>query len=89
MFGCRFIYKSLSNKGKLCRKNKKSRDKIPCVNNADIFTESESNSRVDSLLVNDQVKIPVVSKAKAKINTSIIQERQKEIDQDTLLKYIE
>ena len=66
-----------------------SRNTKSCVNIADIFAESESNSRVDSLLVNDQVKIPVVSKTKAKINTSIIQERQKEIDQDTLLKYIE
>ena len=51
----------------------------------DVFAESEGNIGVDSI---DHVEISVVSKTKAKINTSINQERQKEIYQDTLLKYI-
>ena len=44
-----------------------------------VFAESEINSRVDNLFMHDQVKIPVVSKANAKINTYIDQERQNEI----------
>ena len=50
-----------------------------CINIVDVFTESDSNSRVDSLFILDQVNIPVVSKTKAKINTSINQQNRKEI----------
>ena len=73
-----FIYVSKSDKKKLHRANINSRNKTPFVKIVDEFAEFESNSRVDSLLVHDQVKIPVVSKMKAKTNINKKQDRQKQ-----------
>ena len=73
-----FIYKSKSDKRKLRRKNQKSRNNKSCMHIVNEFAESESNSRVDSLLVHDQVEISVVIKTKAKTKPNRRQERQKE-----------
>ena len=53
------------------------RNKTPCVNIVNVIEESGRNSRVDNFFMHDQVKIPVVSKTKAKSITSIDQESQK------------
>ena len=73
-----FIYKSNSDKRKLLRKNKKSRDNKSWANIVDEFAKSESKSRADSIFVPDHVKIPAVSKTKVKSNTSSNHDRQTE-----------
>ena len=62
---------------KLRRVNFKLRDKTPCVVIIVEFAEFETNRWVDSLLVNDQVKIPVVNKTNANSVKSIKKDRHK------------